>query len=136
MDVTNATIEWIGEIETHNKKDRSTTLKVAIDVSTNSTPKKRYVIFQNQKNYSFDLIKNFKANLYKVGDYIDFDYNEPTGNYFPIIWRIVNHRSNSAITKIIEKAEVKPELVKKVKPLLMMEINCPHCNHLIKYESN
>lgn len=87
MDVTNATIEWIGEIE----KMPDNREKIAIDVSTASSPKKRYVIWKN-KNHAFDLLKDFKINHFKVGDKIDFDYNEPTGRWYPTIWRIANHK--------------------------------------------
>lgn len=90
MDISNATIEWIGEIE-ESKIGKN---KVAIDISTNSEPKKRYVVLENM-NYAFDLIKNFKANVYKVGDKIDFNFNVPTGNWYPTIWRIINHKSNN-----------------------------------------
>lgn len=88
MDVNNAQIEWIGKIEiaSNNK------YKLAIDVSTASTPKKRYIIYSND-TYAFDLVRKFKSKEFKVGDIISFNFNAPTGNYFPTIWRIANHKS-------------------------------------------
>jgi len=88
MDVQNATIESIGEITIDSRSKKH---KLAIDISTPSTPKKRYIIHRNDK-YAFDLVKNFEAKVFKVGDKIDFDFNEPTGNYFPTIWRIANQK--------------------------------------------
>lgn len=87
-EVKKAVIEHIGEVMLSQTGVKS----VVIDVSTNSTPKTRYVIFQN-KTYAFDLIKKFEANVFKIGDTIDFYFNVPSGNYFPNIWRIVNHHS-------------------------------------------
>lgn len=88
MDVKNATIEWIGEIVLD---DRSKKHKVAIDISTKSSPKKRHIIHRNDK-YAFDLIKNFEAKVYRVGDIIDFDFNLGSNYSFPNIWRITNHK--------------------------------------------
>lgn len=87
MEKKNATIEWIGEIE----KSKIGKSKVAIDISTPLESKKRYVVLENM-NYAFDLIKNFKANVYRIGDKIDFTYNVPTGNWPPSIWKIYNHK--------------------------------------------
>lgn len=84
----NAKILWIGEIE--ELKDGKH--RLAIDVSTTTYPKKRFLVYEN-KIYSFDLIKKFRRNVFKVGDIIDFEYNTPNGNYFPSIWKIYNHKS-------------------------------------------
>ena len=86
-DIKNATIEFIGEIVTNDKGDD----KVLMDLSTPNMPKTRFLIYKNKKPL-FDILRKIKRGDYSVGDKVCVDYNEPTGNYYPTIWRITNHK--------------------------------------------
>lgn len=103
MDIKNATIESIGEIQIDPTSGKEI---LAIEISTNSTPKRKYVIYRNPK-YAFDILKNFERNVFKVGDKIDFNYNETQKGSFNSIWRILNHKSiqiQNSKTKIMDKS--------------------------------
>lgn len=50
-----------------------------------------FLIYKN-KNYSFDIIKNFEANKFAVGDTVDFEYNAAEPPKTPTIWRMYNHK--------------------------------------------
>lgn len=86
MDVNKATIVFVGEIQ----KGSNGKKKMVIDVTTPKTHKTRYIIYEND-NQSFDIIRNFENKFIVKGDMFDFDFNVPTGNWYPNIWRYANH---------------------------------------------
>jgi hypothetical protein len=86
MYIKEAEIEWIGEVQRENGTDL-----LAVDLSTKSTPKQRYLIYRN-KIHAFDLVRLFERGDFKKGDKFDFLFNQGSLGKYSSIWRIVNHR--------------------------------------------
>lgn len=81
----------IGVIQSYFNKKGGNTTKLLVTMKLSDGTLAEFVIYKN-KNYAFDLIKNFESNKFSVGDTIDFEYNPPKGVNFPVIWRMYNHK--------------------------------------------
>lgn len=87
MEIENAKITFIGDVQ--KSKSGREAIKVKMEMPNSGGRVDEFVVLQNTRNPRFDLIKQFKREVFKVGQTVGFSYNKAQEDWqSDVIWKL------------------------------------------------